>query len=90
MHDFLIVPTALIPEWTKQNVPFYSFAPTSNDGLFILMDDAHPISTYQKWLGPNFDQYESIMAACARVTADEFKAMRANLQSAWYAAPEAG
>lgn len=88
MHDFLIVPTTLIPEWSKQNTPFYNLAPFSNDGLFILMDDAHPISTYQKWLGPNFDQYEAIMAASVRVTAEEFKAMRDDQQSAWYAAPE--
>lgn len=87
-HGFLILPVAVIPEWTKQNVPTYPLGSFSNDGAEMLIDDAHPISTYQKWLGPNFHLLDSIMAASVKVTGDELKAMRADPQSAWYAAPE--
>lgn len=87
-HSFLVVPTALLPDWTKQNVPFYDLAVFSNDGQFVLMDNAHPVSTYQKWLGPNFHLFDSIMAASTVVTTDEIKAMRTDPGSAWYAPPE--
>lgn len=87
-HSFLVVPTALIPEWTKQNVPFYDLAVFSNDGRFLLMDDAHPVTTYQKWLGPNFHLFDSLLAASEVVTAEQFKAMRDDPASVWYAEPE--
>lgn len=89
MHNFLILPVSAVPEWTKQNVPTYQMARFSSDGQFMLLDDAHPEATYQKWLGPNFHLLDSIMVASIKVTSDEFKTMMTDPQSPWYAAPEA-
>lgn len=88
MHGFLMIPTALIPQWTKDNVPNYSLGLFSNDNSMMMIDDAHPVSTYQKWLGPNFHMYDQFRAMCQVVTAEEFKAMRADPLSVWYAPPE--
>lgn len=88
MHNFLILPVSAVPEWTKQNVPTYPLARFSNDGQFMLLDDAHPETTYRKWLGPNADQLSAVMSAAVRVTAEEFKIMMVNQQSPWHAAPE--
>lgn len=87
-HSFLVVPTALLPDWTKQNVPFYDLAVFSNDGQFVLMDNAHPVSTYQKWLGPNFHLFDSIMEASVVLTAEEIRALRAEPGSVWYGGVE--
>lgn len=83
MHDFLILPVSAVPEWTKQNVPTYPLARFSNDGQFILLDDAHPESTYQKWLGPNADQLGAVMSTAVRVTAEEFRAMEVSQPGLW-------
>lgn len=88
MHGFLMVPTALIPQWTKDNVPNYSLGLFSNDNSLMLIDDAHPVNTYQKWLGPNFHMLETIMAASVSVTAEQFQAMCVDPLSVWYAPPE--
>lgn len=83
MHNFLILPVSAVPEWTKQNVPTYPLARFSNDGQFILLDDAHPEATYRKWLGPNADQLGAVMSAAVRVTAEEFKALGASRPDLW-------
>lgn len=84
MHKFIVIPTAVIPQWTKDNVPTYSLGCFSNDGGLMLIDDAHTIDTYQKWLGPNFNLLDSIMAASQKVTAEELASLRSDPQSVWY------
>jgi hypothetical protein len=88
MHNYLIVPTSIIPEYSKNNVPFYDMGRFSNDGTYLLMDDAHPLTTMQKWLGPNFAMYDEFRAMCQSVTAEEFAAMQNDSSSVWYAPPE--
>lgn len=83
MHNFLMLPVSVIPEWTKQNVPTYNLGRFSNDGQFMLIDDAHPLSTYQKWLGPNINMLDSILAAAIRVTAAEFKNIEESQPDLW-------
>lgn len=89
MHKFLIISVSLIPEWTKTNVPTYPFGRFSTNGEFLLLDDAHPESTYLKWLGPNADQLPIILQSAVTVTRDEFRQMLIDPQSVWYVAPEA-
>lgn len=84
MHRFLILPVAVVPEWTKQNVPTYPQARFSNDGQYMILDDAHPETTYRKWLGPNADQLSSVMSAAVSVTADEFKELESDTGSVWF------
>lgn len=84
MHDFLILPVSAVPEWTKQNVATYPLARFSNDGQFMLLDDAHPETTYRKWLGPNADQLDAVMSAATSVTNEEFKALEGDSESIWY------
>jgi hypothetical protein len=83
MHNFLILPVSAVPEWTKQNVPTYPLARFSNDGQFMLLDDAHPETTYRKWLGPNADQLDAVMSAAVRVTAEEFNILENDPGSIW-------
>jgi len=85
MHGFLIIPTSVIPEWTKQNVPTYRMGRFSNSGAYMLIDDAHPAATYAKWLGPNADQLPDILAAATSVSAAGFAALLADPSSDWYA-----
>ena len=84
MHNFLILPVSAVPEWTKQNVPTYPLARFSNDGKFMLLDDAHPETTYRKWLGPNAEQLSAVMSEAVSVTAEEFKALSADPLSVWH------
>ena len=84
MHSFLILPVAAVPEWTKQNVPTYPQSRFSNDGQFMILDDAHPESTYMKWLGPNTAQLGAVMAATVSVTAEEIKKMARDPLSIWF------
>ena len=88
MHNYLIVPTSIIPEYSKKNVPFYDMGRFSNDGAYLLMDDAHPIATMQKWLGPNFAMYDEFRAMCQSVTAEEVKEMSQDPNSIWYGGSE--
>ena len=83
MHGFLIIPTSIIPEWTKKNVPTYHMGRFSNDGAFMLIDDAHPEATYRKWLGPNIGALDGILAAAVSVTAEDFKALEASQPGLW-------
>lgn len=87
MHKFLMIPVSVIPQWTKDNVPTYGAGMFSNDGQFMLIDDAHPETTYLRWLGPNADQLPAVLAAATRVTKSEFEQLLADPLSSWYIAP---
>lgn len=84
MHNFLILPVSAVPEWTKQNVPTYPLARFSNDGQYLLLDDAHTPSTYARWLGPNVDQLDAVMSAAVRVTAEEIRQLTIDPASIWF------
>lgn len=84
MHNFLMIPVSVIPQWTKDNVPTYSAGMFSNDGQFMLIDDAHPETTYLRWLGPNADQLPAVLAASTSITVLEIKQMSADPQSIWF------
>jgi hypothetical protein len=84
MHGFLIIPTSIIPEWTKKNVPTYHLGRFSNDGAFMLIDDAHPATTYAKWLGPNIAELDTIMDASSPVTAEQINILSLDPSSIWF------
>lgn len=84
MHTFLVVPLSLVPEWTKQNVPNFDMAVRSNDGLYLLIDNAHPESTYLKWLGPNKDTLLSMLQASTVVSYEELVQLRTDPDSIWF------
>lgn len=86
MKTYLAIPVEIIPDWTKQNVPTYSLGRFSNDGAYMLIDNAHPISTYEKWLGPNIGLLDSIIAASYSLAQEEFAALALDPQSIWYEA----
>jgi hypothetical protein len=84
MKTYLAIPVEIIPDWTKQNVPTYPLGRFSNDGAYMLIDNAHPISTYERWLGPNIGLLDSIIAASEVLTHDEIIALSNDPQSIWF------
>lgn len=84
MKTYLAIPTSVIPEWTKQNIVTYPLGRFSNDTQFMLIDNAHPIGTYEKWLGPNFHLLESIVDASTVYTHEEILALSQDPESIWY------
>lgn len=84
MHSFLVVPLSLVPQWTQQNVPFFDMVMRSNDGLYLLLDNAHPESTFRKWLGPNADTLPSMLASSTIVTHEELLLYRRDPESIWF------
>lgn len=88
MHSFLVVPLSLVPLWTQQNVPKFDMVVRSNDGLYLLLDNAHPESTFLKWLGPNADTLPSMLAASTIITHDELLLYRQDPNSIWFLQPE--
>lgn len=50
----------------------------------MLIDNAHPVSTYEKWLGPNIAQLDSIIAASTVYSHDEINALKLQPDSIWF------
>ena len=84
MHSFLILPVAVVPEWTKVNVKTYPLSRFSKDGAYMLIDNAHPQSTYTKWLGPHASELEGILKAATPITIEEFSLLTRDPSSIWY------
>ncbi len=84
MKTYLAIPVSIIPEWTKQNVPTYPLGRFSNDGQYMLIDNAHPLGTYERWLGPNIGLLDSIIAASTLLTHDEVVSLSADSGSIWH------
>lgn len=86
-HSYLIIKTEWVPEWTKQNVPTYPLARFNNDGTEIIIDDAHPTSTFLKWLG-HADDAEStlnfMLENSIKVGKEEFLYMQKDPLSSWH------
>lgn len=85
MKTYLAIPVAVIPDWTKKNVPTYPLGLFSNDGAYMLIDNAHPVSTYERWLGPNIALLDSIIAASTVYSHEEINALKLDQNSIWYA-----
>ena len=81
---FLAIPTDHIPQWTKYNVPTYALGYFSNDGSYLLIDDAHPVSTYEKWLGPNKDILQELLSKSIRYSKEEIEVLLMDSTSIWY------
>lgn len=84
MHTYLAIPVSVIPQWTKDNIPTYPLGYFSNDNAYMLIDNAHPVVTYQKWLGPNFDQLGNIISSSTIYTHEQMQELRADPLSIWY------
>lgn len=87
-HGYLIIKTEWVPDWTKQNVPTYSLARFNKDGSKILLDNAHPVSTFLKWLGQCDDPdgtLQFMLMNSEHVTPEQFYAMQTDPLSEWYA-----
>jgi len=84
MKTYLAIPVSIIPDWTKRNVPTYPLGRFSNDGSCMLIDNAHPVSTYERWLGPNIGLLDSIIAASTLLTHDEVVSLSLDSNSIWY------
>ena len=85
MKYYLAIPVEIIPQWTKDNIPTYPLGRFSNDGEYMLIDDAHPLTTYQKWLGPNFSELESIISQSVRLSEPEILELINDPTSLWCA-----
>jgi len=84
VKTYLAIPVAVIPDWTKQNIPTYPLGLFSNDGAYMLIDNAHPLSTYEKWLGPNIALLDSIIAASTVYSHDEINELKLQPDSIWF------
>lgn len=84
MKTYLAIPVSVIPDWTKQNIPTYPLGLFSNDGAYMLIDNAHPISTYEKWLGPNIALLDSIIAASTVYSHDDISTLKSDVNSIWF------
>lgn len=87
LHNFLIIETALIPQWTRDNVPGYAYGCFSNDGKYILIDNAHPLSTYYTWLGqsPDVDNIlQQLLLDSTAISEQEILDFRKDPASIWY------
>ena len=86
-HGYLIIKTEWVPEWTKQNAPTYSLARFNNDGTKMIIDNAHPISTFLKWLGECEDPdgtLQFMLFNSEFVTADNFYLTQSSPLSEWH------
>ena len=87
-HSYLIIKVEWIPEWTKNNVPTYPLARFNNDGTKMILDNAHPVSTFLRWLGECEDPegtLQFMLQNSEHVTKDKFYSMQNNPLSEWHA-----
>lgn len=86
-HSYLIIRTEWVPDWTKQNVPTYPLARFNNDGSKIIIDNAHPVSTFLRWLGqcPDPDgALQFMLMNSEHVTPEKFREMQSDPDSEWF------
>ena len=89
----------LIPQSTKDNVPTFYSALFSNDNSRMLIDGrngkgelVHPMAVLLAWTQWSANPSEAIQAIlddAIEYTADEFNALRSNVNSIWYVELEA-
>lgn len=98
MHNFLAINVNWIPTATKANIPTYHLGSFSNDDKFLLIDDAHPRSTFESWLQwgvegtstpaiSTDELIDYIIENAVRYTKAEIIAGRQEPQSIWYVSP---
>ena len=86
-HSYLVIKTDWIPEWTKTNVPTYSNARFNKDGTKLLLDNAHPISTFLKWVGNTEEAEEQLQFMLLNsdcISSEELYSLSNNPESEWY------
>ena len=89
----------LIPQSTKDNVPTFYSALFSNDNSRMLIDGrngngelVHPMTVLLAWTQWSENPSEAVQAIlddAIEYTADEFNALRSDVNSIWYVEPEA-
>lgn len=84
MHTYLAIPVSVIPQWTKDNIPTYPYGYFSNNNSYMLIDNAHPESTYFKWLGPNANLLPDILNASIVYSQEEINQLKEDPLSIWY------
>jgi hypothetical protein len=98
-HSFLSLDMNLIPQSTKDTVPTFYSALFSNDNSRMLIDGrngkgelVHPMTVLLKWTQWSANPSEVVQALlddAIEYTADEFHALRGDVDSIWYVEPEA-
>ena len=98
-HSFLSLDMNLIPQSTKDNVPTFYSALFSNDNSRMLIDGrngkgelVHPMTVLLAWTQWSVNPGEAVQILlddAIEYTADEFNALRSNVNSIWYVEPEA-
>lgn len=94
-HTFLALDMALIPQSTKDYVPTFWLGLFSNDNSRMLIDGyndkrelVHPQKTLNAWLqwSDNATDIQVLLFTTAtEYTSKEFKALRSDKSSIWYA-----
>ena len=98
-HSFLSLDMNLIPQSTKDNVPTFYSALFSNDNSRMLIDGrnskgelVHPMTVllaWTQWSANPSEAVQAILDDAIEYTADEFNALRSDVNSIWYVEPEA-
>ena len=98
-HTFLSLDMNLIPQSTKDNVPTFYSALFSNDNSRMLIDGrngngelVHPMTVllaWTQWSANPSEAVQAILDDAIEYTADEFNALRSDVNSIWYVEPEA-
>ena len=86
-HNYLAIRTEWVPEWTKQNISTYSSARFNKDGSKLLLDNAHNVSTFLKWMSGvegAEDILQYMLLNSELITAESFQAFSEDPSNEWY------